>query len=232
MLLDYDGTLISATYKFKSIRPDKQTLDIIQRLSQDKKNKVVILSGREKDTLERWFKGLNIGLIAEHGVWLREIIGHWETVPFLKKEWKNQIRPILECYVSRTPGSFIEEKEYSLIWHYINTNPTFGRVRALELKDSLLHLTSNLNLEVLHGAKTIEIKTTGINKGITACHWISQKDWDFIMAIGDDWSDESTFASLPDYAYSISVGSELSQSKYNIDSSIEVRTLLKELASK
>jgi len=231
-LLDYDGTLVSTTYKFKKINPSKEILNIIQKLILDKKNQVVIVSGREKDTLEKWFTDINIGLIAEHGACLRKRIGQWETIKPLKMGWKEEIRPFLELYVDRTPGSFIEEKEYSLIWHYINANPTFGRLRALELRDSLLHLTSNLNLEVLHGEKTIEIKNMGINKGITAYHWISQKDWDFIMAIGDDWSDENTFATLPDFAYSIRVGSEPSLSKYNIDSSSEVRALLKELASK
>jgi trehalose 6-phosphate synthase/phosphatase len=98
--------------------------------------------------------------------------------------------------------------------------------------DSLTHLTSNLNLEVIHGEKVIEIKSTGINKGITAYQWISEKNWDFIMAIGDDWSDEETFAHLPDSAYSIKVGQGLSRSKYNINSSTEVRALLKELAKK
>jgi len=232
-LLDYDGTLVPATYKFKKINPSKEILNIIQKLIQDKKNQVVIVSGREKDTLEKWFTDINIGLIAEHGAWLRKRVGQWETtIEPLKKEWKDQIRPLLELYVDRTPGSFIEEKEYSLVWYYIKTDPTFGRIRALELRDSLLHLTSNLNLEVLHGEKVIEIKPTGINKGLTAYNWISQKDWDFIMAIGDDWSDEDTFTTLPNSAYSIKVGTGPSQSKYNIDSFIEVRALLKELASK
>lgn len=231
-LLDYDGTLVSTTHKFKKINPSKETLNVIQKLIQDEKNQVVIVSGREKDTLERWFTDINIGLIAEHGAWLRKSIGQWETIKPLKIEWKEEIKPLLELYVDRTPGSFIEEKEYSLIWYYINTAPAFGRLRALELRDSLLHLTSNLNLEVLHGEKTIEIKNMGINKGIAAYHWISQKDWDFIMAIGDDWSDENTFDALPDFAYSIRVGSEPSLSKYNIDSSTEVKALLKELASK
>jgi len=205
-LLDYDGTLVSTTYKFKKINPSREILNIIQKLIQDKKNQVVIVSGREKDTLEKWFTDINIGLIAEHGACIRKRIGQWETIKPLKMEWKEEIRPFLELYVDRTPGSFIEEKEYSLIWHYINANPTFGRLRALELRDSLLHLTSNLNLEVLHEGKKIEIKNMGINKGLAACHWISQKDWDFIMVIGDDWSDEKIFATLPDFAYSIRVG--------------------------
>lgn len=228
-LLNYDGTLIPATYEFKKIKPSKKILNVIQQLIQDKKNQVVIVSRRKKDTLEKWFADINIGLVAENGAWLRKRIGQWETVKPLRKEWKDQIRPLLELYVSRTPGSFIQEKEYSLVWYYTKTDLAFGRLRALELKSSLLHLTSNLNLEVLHREKVIEIKPRGINKGLSAYYWISQKEWDFILAIGDDLSDEDTFVILPDSAYSIKVGIGSSQSKYNIDSSIEVRALLQEL---
>jgi len=229
LLLDYDGTLIPASYKFKRIKPGKKILNIIQKLIQDKKNQVVIVSGREKGILEKWFADINIGLIAGHGTWLRERIGQWKTVKPLSNKWKIQIKPLLELYVNRTPGSFIQEKEHSLVWHYIKTDPSFGRMRALELKSSLLHLTSNLDLEVLHGEKVIEIIPMGISKGLSADYWISQKDWDFILAIGDDWSDEKTFQSLPDLAYSVKVGIGSSQSKHNINSSVEVMTLLEEL---
>ena len=215
-LLDYDGTLIPTTYKFKKIKPGKKILSIIQQLIQDKKNQVVIVSGRGKDILEKWFADIDIGLVAGHGTWLREKIGQWKTVKPLSNKWKNQIKPLLELYVNRTPGSFIEEKDYSLVWHYIKTDPSFGRIRALELKSSLLYLTSNLNLEVLHGEKVIEIKPTGINKGVSADYWISQKDWDFILAIGDDWSDEDTFQNIPDFAYSIKVGKGSSLSKLSL----------------
>jgi len=231
-LIDYDGTLVPYHFKFKQSSPSQDVVNTINLLNQDPKNKVVIVSGREKHSLEKWFKNINVDLIAEHGAWLRKYPKKWRTIEPLKKEWKDQIRPILELYTSRTPGSFVQEKEYSLVWHYIKTDPTFGRTRAMELMDSLTYLTSNLNLEVNHGEKVIEIKTAGINKGITAYQWISEKDWDFILAIGDDWSDEATFSHLPDSAYSIKVGHGISESKYNIHSSTEVRALLKELAKK
>jgi len=231
-LLDYDGTLVPHYFKFKPYLPSQEVIDTINLLSQDPQNKVVIVSGREKDVLESWFKNVKVDLIAEHGAWLKKNSQEWKTIEPLKKEWKDQVRPILELYTNRTPGSFIQEKEYSLVWNYTNTEPSFGRTRAMELMDSLTHLTSNLNLEVIHGEKVIEIKSTGINKGITAYQWISEKNWDFIMAIGDDWSDEETFAHLPDSAYSIKVGQGISRSKYNIHSSTEVRALLKELAKK
>jgi len=231
-LIDYDGTLVPDHLRFKQNKPFLDVTSTINLLNQDEKNKVVIVSGREKEFLEKWFQNSKSDFIAEHGAWLKKGSDEWKTIEPLKKEWKNQIKPILYLFKSRTPGSFIQEKEYSISWHYINTDPTFGRIRAMELMDSLTYLTSNLNLEVYHGENFIEIKPTGINKGFAAYQWITENDWDFILAIGDDWSDEITFSYLPEYAYSIKVGQGISGSKYNIRSSTEVRALLKELAKK
>jgi trehalose 6-phosphate synthase/phosphatase len=231
-LIDYDGTLIPNQFRFRQGKPSKDVIETINLLNKDKKNKVVIVSGREKDFLDKWFKDAKVDFIAEHGAWLRKNSNKWESLEPHRKEWKDQIKPILELYTNRTPGSFIQEKQYSLTWHYLKTDPSFGRTRAMELVDSLTHLTSNLNLEINHGEKVIEIKPAGINKGLTAYQWISEKDWDFILAIGDDWSDEVTFSYLPDTAYSIKVGQGISGSRFNIRSSTEVRALLKELARK
>ena len=122
-----------------------------------------------------------------------------------------------------------EEKEFSLVWHYRKVDPEFGLVRVRELKDALLHLTANLSLEVSEGNKVIEIKNAGINKGRAVLRWITKKNWDFILAIGDDWTDEDMFAVLPESAYSIKVGLSPSQAKFNVNSWIDVRSLLEEL---
>lgn len=231
-LIDYDGTLVPEHFRFKQNHSYSDVVNTITLLNQDNKNKIVIVSGREKYFLEKVFKNMKIDFIAEHGAWLKKDSGEWKTIEPLRKEWKNQIKPILELYTNRTPGSFIQEKEYSLVWYYHKTGPAFGHTRAMELMGSLTYLTSNLNLEVNQGEKVIEIKPTGINKGVAAYQWISEKEWDFILAIGDDWSDEVTFSYLPESAYSIKVGHGISESKYNIRSSIEVRAFLKELAKK
>ncbi len=231
-LIDYDGTLVPGHFRFKQINPSQDVINTVKMLNKDPKNKIVIVSGREKHFLEEWFQNVNVDFIAEHGAWLKKDNSSWQTAEPLRKEWKEEIKPILELYTNRTPNSFVQEKEFSLVWHYINTDPAFGRIRAMELMDSLTYLTSNLSLEIYHGEKVIEIKPTGINKGLSACRWVSEKKWDFILAIGDDWSDEITFSCLPNSAYSIKVGSGISGSKYNIHSSTEVRALLKELAKK
>ncbi len=229
LLLDYDGTLIPFAEKPEKAKPGKDLLRLLEALTGESKNEVVIISGRDKETLETWFGSLNGGLIAEHGAWFKEKGKDWETIEPLQNDWKEEIWPILELYVDRTPGSFIEEKEFSLVWHYRKADPELAQVRARELKDGLLDLTANLDLGVLEGSKVIEIKNAGINKGQVALHWISKGNWDFILAIGDDLTDEDIFEVLPERAYSIKVGFGISRAKFNLDSYMDVRRLIKEM---
>ncbi len=230
VLLDYDGTLVPFEKKPEEARPDNNLLTILEALCHDEKNHVVIVSGRDKNTLGRWFANLDVALIAEHGVWIRERDGEWEMIESLENNWKEEIRPILELHVDRTPGSFIEEKEHSLGWHSRRvSNHKLRSVRSRELKESLVELTANLGLKVLEGDKVIEVKHQGVDKGRAARKFLSEKDWDFIMAIGDDWTDEDTFSVLPDSAYSIKVGLQPSEANYNIPSVNDVRSLLKEI---
>ncbi len=231
LLLDYDGTLVPLVEKPEEAIPDDELMKVLEALARNAGDEVVIISGRDKRTLEKWFGSLNVGLIAEHGAWIKEKGGNWETIEPLRNDWKEEILPILELYVDRTPGSFIEEKEFSLVWHYRRVDPELASVRARELKETLLQLTANLNLGVLEGSKVIEIKNVGVNKGRAALRWISKKKWGFILAVGDDWTDEDVFAALPDRAFSIKVGLTPSKAEFNLTSHYEVRDLLKDLAS-
>ncbi len=229
LLLDYDGTLVSFTKDPQDARPNKNINELLMALSSESKNEVVIVSGRRRETLEQWFGKFNIGLIAEHGVWTKAVKGKWKMVESLGNEWKAQIRPTLEVYVDRTPGSFIEEKEFSLVWHYRVADAKLALLRASELKEALLNLTSNLNVGVLEGSKVIEIKNTGINKGRAALKWVSRKRSSFILAVGDDWTDEDIFAILPATAYSIKVGYGLTKATFCMKNPSEVRILLRTL---
>jgi len=144
--------------------------------------------------------------------------------------WKPSIRPILESFVDQTPGSFIEEKNYSLVWHFRKAEPEQGDLRANELKDELTTMIANHNLEILEGNKVIEVKTGGINKGVATMQFLQNKNFDFIFAVGDDWTDEYMFRELPESAHSIKVGLKHTAAKYKVESVFAVRTLLAELA--
>ncbi len=229
IFLDYDGTLVSFNKVPDKAIPDSELLTKIKDLASSPKNEVVIISGRDKATLDGWFGELNISLVAEHGAWLRFQGKPWRTIGILDRDWKKEIYPILELYVDRTPGALIEQKEFSLAWHYRNADTGLGELRSRQLLDMLLYLTANLELQVLEGSKVIEVKNLGINKGKAAQQWISKDNWDFILAIGDDWTDEDLFKVIPSTGYSFKVGFTSTAAKFNIKSVIEVRQLLNEL---
>ena len=147
----------------------------------------------------------------------------------INNDWKASVEPLLEYYVDQTPKSFIEHKNFSLAWHYRKSDPDLGLQRAWELKDELRTLTSNLNLEIMDGDKVLEIKYSGINKGRAAAKKMGDVAYDFVFAVGDDWTDEYTFEAMPEEAYSIKVGTKTTKASYYIESVDLVRELLRRL---
>ena len=141
-----------------------------------------------------------------------------------------KIRPVLESFVDRTPGSFIEDKNYSLAWHYRNTDPDFGQKRATELNTVLTSLIANYDLSVLNGNKVVEIKSSNVNKGRAAMRMVARKSYDFIFAIGDDWTDEFMFQELPEDAVTVKVGRMKTQARYYLDGIGPARELLSRFA--
>ena len=229
IFLDYDGTLVPFASTPETAKPDLKLQNLLISLAEDAKNQVVIISGRNKESLEEFFVDIDIGLVAEHGAWIRDSRGKWMTTGNYNTDWKRTIRPILERFKRRTPGALVEEKDFSLVWHYRRADPELSSVRVAELKETLYFLTSNLELDVAEGNKIVEVKNAGINKGSAAMKWMSKKNWDFMLAVGDDVTDEDLFSVLPEFAYSIKVGLAPSKAKFRFKSQKDVRSLLENL---
>lgn len=230
IFLDYDGTLVGFKNDPQAASPDKALHEMLTGLESDKKNTITIISGRDRDTLEKWLGNHKVNLIVEHGVWLKKLGENWQMLDNINSDWKPVIRPIMETYVDRTPGTFIEEKNYSLVWHFRKAEPDQGDLRANELKDELRNMIANHNLEILEGNKVIEIKAGGINKGVAAVRFLKDQKFDCILAIGDDWTDEYMFRELPESAITIKVGLKNTAADYKVESVASVRALLKSLA--
>jgi trehalose 6-phosphate synthase/phosphatase len=230
LFLDYDGTLTGFQPEPQLAKPDRELTGLLKKLAGDKQNRLVIISGRDKPTLDKWLSHLPLDIIAEHGVWFKEQDAKWETIANLKTTWKKEIRSIMDLYVSRTPGSFIEEKDYSLVWHFRKVETGLGELRSRELLSHLNYLTTNKNLQVLEGDMVVEVKSSAVNKGAAALRWLEKFPHDFTMAIGDDWTDEDTFKVMPEKSFTIKVGSTSSAANYNTPSYKEVRSFLKNLA--
>jgi len=228
-LLDYDGTLVGFADRPEKARPDEELMSLLQTLAADAKNEVVIISGRDRATLSFWLGNIRSSLIAEHGAWIKAKNDEWQVIKPLRNDWKDTIRPILELYADRTPGSSVEEKDFSLVWHYRKTDSELASLRIQELRDAVLNLTENLDIGVFEGSKILEVKNIAISKGHAAEQWLAKGKWDFILAAGDDYTDEDMFSILPEHAYSIKVGYGISKARFNLDSVYGLRNLLEKM---
>lgn len=231
LFLDYDGTLVGFTKDPMDSVPGADLRGLLTRLAADPKNRLVIISGRGKNTLEGWLGDLPLDFIVEHGVWMREQGKDWERAEKVTDGWKEDIRKTLDLYVDRTPGSFIEEKNFSLVWHFRKVETGLGELRSRELCSLLKFLSANNDLQVLEGDMVVEIKNRNVNKGRAAEVWLNRFASDFTLALGDDWTDEDTFLAMPDTAFTIKVGEKNSAARFYVESFHAVRQLLETLAS-
>lgn len=229
ILLDYDGTL-SPIQKMPSLAaPTADLLALLTQLTDDPQNEVVVISGRDAETLEQWLGKLPLNLIAEHGAAIKLKEGNWQEQAVMAPEWKDKIRPLMQLFVNRCAGSFIEEKKSTLAWHYRNTHPDLGFNRSRELRNSLLQLTGNTPLQVIDGNKVLEVRLVGVDKGTTAINMVRQFNPDFTLCVGDDTTDEDMFRSLADKAFTIKVGRGNTAANYTILSQSEVYPFLRKL---
>lgn len=228
IFLDYDGTLVPFHENPEECAPDAELHEILSKLS--KKAELVIISGRKADTLDLWLAEFDIDLIAEHGIKVKRAGKQWdENEDLIGNGWKDDARGIMEFYIQRTPGSFLEEKEHTLVWHYRKVEKGLGDLRSRELSSHLKHFMSNKGLDVIDGDHVVEVKPSAINKGKASLERIKGINPDFIMAFGDDRTDEDTFEALADKAHTIKVGSGFSFAKFAVENHEEVRSLLKEM---
>jgi trehalose 6-phosphate synthase/phosphatase len=228
LLLDYDGTLVPLRDRPGDAAPDVELLALLRSL-QTPRQAVYVVSGRDHHSLGKWFTGIPIRLIAEHGAWLRDVEGNWSAPKILSQGWKDQLRQLMEQYVERVPGSLLEEKDYSLVWHYRLADAELGAARAKELTDDVQSFTANLDVQVLDGKKAVEIRNSGVTKGVAAREAIEREAPGFILAAGDDATDEDMFRALPKTAISVCVAGFHSNASYRVADHVELRGLLTRL---
>jgi trehalose 6-phosphate synthase/phosphatase len=140
------------------------------------------------------------------------------------------VLPVLQRYADRCTGAFIEAKSLSLVWHYRNADPGIALRRSAELKNELRELVSHdSRLQVMEGHKVIEVKRSGYDKGTVVSQLLTRAAYDFILALGDDRTDEDLFRALPDQALTIKIGIMASVARYNLKDQQEVVRFLDHL---
>jgi len=231
LLLDYDGTLRSFVKRPQLARPDRELLALLRSLAGLPGVRVAVVSGRDRGTLARWLGRLPLSLVAEHGRWMRQQGGAWEdllsgAVP----PWLEAAGELMEEAAAAVPGSLVERKSASVAWHYRTANVEQAARRVEELVESLWALPGPPAPEVLHGHKVVEVRVAGVSKASAVVSLLARLPaTEFILAAGDDRTDEDLFAQLPLSAWTVHIGSRASRARFSLPDVSAFRALLGEL---
>ena len=102
----------------------------------------------------------------------------------------------MKFFVDKTPNSHLEVKETALAWHYRECDAWLGSLRAQQLTNELVSICIQQKLQILQGDKVVEIKSPDYNKGSEVARQLGKKHYDFILAMGDDTTDDDMFRKL------------------------------------
>lgn len=176
-------------------------------------HQTVIISGRDSAFLESYMgQHTPLTLVAEHGYivrpafeseWVLASVGGRRGVEEVEEdsEWREDVMEQVRKVCTTIPGSFVEEKEKSIVWHHRAAPDEDGEEGA----ESLLNLMESIGFpmdRVSKGNKMVEIfGPSGATKGSCMRDLISQflqeevGDTDIIvMSAGDDVTDETMFS--------------------------------------
>jgi trehalose 6-phosphate synthase/phosphatase len=232
LLLDYDGTLVPFAQAPELARPDDGVRRLLLALAALPATEVHIVSGRARQTLEQWFGELPVGLHAEHGLWSRLPGGAGQQRQTPLRGWWRPALAVLRDWAGRTPGSLIEEKPAGLAWHYRAADAEYGAAQANDLRAHLQELFSNAPVEIISGHKVIELRPQGVHKGCIVPDLLERSPGAFVLAVGDDRTDEDLFASLPPDAAAVRVGGGESSARYRLADVDDVRQMLRRLVER
>lgn len=214
IFLDFENTIhISDTSDpdLRGLTPSPRLLKLLTSLTNDPKNKIFVVSGREAKHLSNWFSSVpNLGLAAEHGFFYRyplnarkdDISGDFQQIVEVKDwSWKETVMKILQGFTEKTEGSSIVARGAMISWIYKDCDVYFGHIQANEIYTHLQNIFEESKLSIVMGAGYVEIEPRNINKGYFISHVIKNEFTegngpDFIFAIGDETSDEEMFKYL------------------------------------
>ncbi|ODQ67122.1 phosphatase subunit of the trehalose-6-phosphate synthase/phosphatase complex [Nadsonia fulvescens var. elongata DSM 6958] len=204
-LFDYDGTLTPIVNDPSAAIPSAKLVRYLKLLSEDPKNVIWIISGRDEAFLEKWIGEVNenIGLSAEHGCFMKGVGQEtWENLAEkTDMSWQNDVLDVFNYYTERTQGSHVERKRIALTWHYRRADPEFGAFQALELRSHLEQtVAKKYDVEVMTGKANIEVRPKFLNKGEIVKTLVNEypegKKPEFIFCVGDDKTDEDMFMAI------------------------------------
>ena len=231
---DYDGTIAPLPNRSAYALLAPNLLDILDKLGVQAGCDITIVSGRSRLGLEHVLEHSNFNLSAEHGLFVKLHDGEWLRQLELQAEFdkvKPSIESLLGLYCRAISGSYIEEKEYSLVWHFQRAkDASLADSQAQVLRELLKQHLADTPYAPYGGKKVIDIHPVLVNKGM-AVEWLLEKrgfdpQQDLLITMGDDVTDEDMYAVQKELNISIHVGQQNMRSRYHVGSQIELGKFL------
>lgn len=221
-LFDYDGTLTPIVRDPAAAIPSSKLFTIIDKLAADPRNQIWIISGRDQAFLEKWWGDRHVGLLAEHGCFMKDVGSReWHNLAAsFDMSWQLEVDKVFSKYTAQTLGLNIERKKVALTWHYRRADPDLGSFQAEKCMEELREgVAKAYDVEVMAGKANIEVRPRFVNKGeivkrlVLTPHGSRQDPHlikldpdatpvdqlpDFMLCLGDDLTDEDMFRSLRD----------------------------------
>ena len=229
ILLDIDGTLLDLAPTPREVWVPPGLAITLNRLLLKTSGALALVSGRSLNDIDLIFAPEQFPAVGGHGAEMR-ISGDSEAVathaPPMEKELKRRLAAIAKL----SPGILLEDKGYSLALHYrLAPHAEKAIYEAVSLIRADL---PNAPIEVLPGKCVCEIKHSGFNKASGVVELMTHQPFRGRrpIFIGDDVTDESVFAIMPDFnGLAFSVGRRAQGVANHFDEPRDVREWLARL---
>ena len=229
ILLDIDGTLLDLAPTPREVWVPPDLAKTLNRLMVRTNGAMALVSGRSLNDIDLIFAPEQFPAVGGHGAEMR-LSADNEAVathaPPMDKELKRRLAAIAKL----SPGILLEDKGYSLALHY-RLAP--HAEKAIYAAVSLIRADlPNAPIEVLPGKCVCEIKHSGFTKATGVLELMSHEPFKgrHPLFIGDDVTDESVFAIMPDLrGLAFSVGRRAKGVAGHFDEPSDVRQWLAHL---
>jgi trehalose 6-phosphate phosphatase len=229
ILLDIDGTLIDLAATPHQVVVPEGLANTLNRLLDRTSGALALVSGRSLHDIDWIFAPEKFPAVGGHGAEMRLRPGV-EAIDIHAPPMEGELKRRLAAIAELDPNVLVEDKGYSLALHYRRA-PHAERAIYAEVARIRAELSS-APIEMLPGKSVLEIKHAGFTKASGVRELMGREPFSGRrpLFIGDDVTDESVFAIMPDFdGFAFCVGRRAQGVFGYFDTTADVRAFLARL---
>lgn len=230
LLLDVDGTLLEIAATPEEVVVPPSLVGTLRRLFERAGGAVALVSGRTIETLDRLFRPLTMPAVGQHGAEIR-LCPHG-PVRRDRASLSPGLRRRIRVLAANDDRVLIEEKSRSMSVHFRRA-PEYETFLKREVAKIVAEETAPGSVEFMFGKAVIDIKPSSFSKGTAVREVMAAPPFAGrrLVFIGDDTTDESVFAILPDFGgLGFAVGRGIKAAQNVFASPAQVRSWLDRVA--